>query len=219
LSESLADDDSEVNLVVFTRNFERLVNVFLFLIFGWGSWLALQERLEAGITVVEASFIAQNMVFCAVLLARSSRREMSTSIVGQLLAIAAFFSGMGFLKLSTEAQGSAAAVGQALIVAANLLAVVSLATLGRSFGILIARRKLKTSGVYGLVRHPMYLSDLTLRLGYVLLHPGLAVVILLLISIVLYGGRASWEEKFLRTNPDYVAYAQKVRWRFIPWIY
>jgi protein-S-isoprenylcysteine O-methyltransferase Ste14 len=65
----------------------------------------------------------------------------------------------------------------------------------------------------------MYLSDLTLRLGYVLLHPGLAVFLLLLLSILLYGGRASWEEKFLVQNADYEAYAQKVRWRFIPWLY
>ncbi|MDR1658570.1 MAG: hypothetical protein LBT47_13665 [Deltaproteobacteria bacterium] len=204
---------------VITRQSERLLNVLLFLIFGWGSWLALDSRLQAGLTIAEVSFIAQNLVFCTVLLLRSSQRELSSSFIGQGLALGAFFSGMGFLKLSIQAAGPLAVVGQGLIVAANLLAVVSLATLGRSFGILIARRKLKISGIYGLVRHPMYLSDLMLRLGYVLMHPGMAVGLLLVLSIVLYCGRARWEEKFLSCNADYVAYAKKVRWRFIPWIY
>jgi protein-S-isoprenylcysteine O-methyltransferase Ste14 len=198
---------------------ERLLNVMLFIFFGWGAVWGLRERLAAGLSLVDISFVLQNFVFCLVILLRSPRREMSPSMAGQLWALLAFFSGLAFINLAIAAPGPLAPAGRVIMILANILAVISLITLGRSFGILIARRELKTRGLYGLVRHPMYLSDILLRIGYSLIHPGAVIFALSAGSILLYMARAHWEEKFLGQRPDYVQYAQKVRFRFLPWIY
>jgi protein-S-isoprenylcysteine O-methyltransferase Ste14 len=179
----------------------------------------LEKRLVGGLSAVEISFTAQNVVFCLVILLRNTEREMSRSIAGQFFALAAFFSGLAFLNLSSETTGATAVPGRVVMIMANLLAVASMLNLGGSFGVLIARRKIKTRGLYGLVRHPMYLSDVTSRLGFSLVHPSVAVFSLSLLSALLYGARAAWEERFLGQGEDYRSYAQKVRWRFIPWVY
>jgi protein-S-isoprenylcysteine O-methyltransferase Ste14 len=202
-----------------TRTQEQLINVLLFIFFGWGTCLGLRDRLGGGLSLVDISFLAQNAVFCLVILLRSPDREMSRSWAGQLLALAAFFSGMAFLNYPLDEPGITAGVGQAVVISANILAVTSLVTLGKSFGILIARRKIKTRGLYGIVRHPMYFSDILLRLGFFLVHPSLYVTLLVIVSIFLYLGRALWEEKFLSQNADYQQYCLKVRWRFMPGLF
>jgi protein-S-isoprenylcysteine O-methyltransferase Ste14 len=65
----------------------------------------------------------------------------------------------------------------------------------------------------------MYLSDILLRVGFFLIHPGAAILLLTVLSGLLFAARAVWEEKFLAQREDYRLYAQKVRWRFLPGIY
>jgi protein-S-isoprenylcysteine O-methyltransferase Ste14 len=198
---------------------ERLLNLLLFVLFGWGFVLGLGRRLVTGLTAVDVSFILQNAVFCLVILLRRPEREMSRSLFGQFLALAAFFSGMAFMTVDPAEPGPAAGPGRAVMVAANVLAAAALVNLGRSFGILIAIRRLKTGGLYGLVRHPMYFSDILLRLGFLLVRPSPGVAVLCLASVLLYAGRALWEEKFLSLRDDYALYMKKVRWRFVPFVF
>ena len=75
------------------------------------------------------------------------------------------------------------------------------------------------SGVYGLVRHPIYLANLlmvggaTLWLGS---YAGLWGFAVLLIFTI---GRIAIEETHLRANfPEYADYARKVRGRLIPFV-
>jgi protein-S-isoprenylcysteine O-methyltransferase Ste14 len=201
------------------RTFGLALNVFLFLFFSLGSYSALKERLDCGLTPVEISFIVQNFVFCLIILIRNPVGEISRSLNGQLIALAAFFSGLAFLGRSFENEGLWADLGRVVVILANLLAVVSLLTLKDSFAILIARRDLKCRGVYAVVRHPMYLSDILIRLGFFLVYPSIDVLILVLATALFYVVRALWEEKFLMGYDDYLAYSQKVRYRFIPWIF
>ena len=53
----------------------------------------------------------------------------------------------------------------------SLIALASLGTLGRSFGIVAANRGVKTRGPYRLVRHPAYFGYLMSYLGYVAENP------------------------------------------------
>jgi protein-S-isoprenylcysteine O-methyltransferase Ste14 len=203
----------------FSRKEERLLNVLLCLFFAWGVVWAWPERSAHGFGPYEISLTAQNTVFCLVILLRRTERELSFSVIGQFLASAAFFSGLVFLRFIGEESGASADFGRILMIAANVLAVGALLNLGRSFGILIARRRLKTRVLYGIVRHPMYLSDITLRLGYCLVYPSAGIFALAVLSAALYAARAAWEEKFLSQREDYRLYCQKVRWRFIPFVY
>ncbi len=75
------------------------------------------------------------------------------------------------------------------------------------------------SAVIQIVRHPIYLSALLLRLGYVLKNPSLYNVALLLVVAVLYDRRAKYEEDILSHDHSYAEYRQQVRYRFVPGIY
>ena len=91
--------------------------------------------------------------------------------------------------------------------------------LGRSFGILIALRTVKTNGLYSLVRHPMYGTDILLRIGFVVGHFNLFTIFLFVISTGAYIARAMLEEQFLLQDEAYQEYVRRVKYRFIPFVF
>jgi protein-S-isoprenylcysteine O-methyltransferase Ste14 len=78
---------------------------------------------------------------------------------------------------------------------------------------------LKTTGVYGLVRHPIYLGWLLLVFGA----PAMTAtrLVFAVISSAYLAIAVPWEERGLLDafGGDYRAYQQKVRWRIVPGIY
>jgi protein-S-isoprenylcysteine O-methyltransferase Ste14 len=91
------------------------------------------------------------------------------------------------------------------------------AVLGRCFGILPDVRGLVTRGPYRLVRHPLYLGELTAVLGVVLgsrdpLWAGLTWLFCVGLQLV----RTGYEERNIRAEfPEYDAYAARTK-RLIP---
>lgn len=207
-----------MNLVLGAR--ERWLNIALFLLFAAGTLHALREAAVHGnIGWVDLSFAAQNAVFCAMLLSRKPAGAVDGSLLHQGVALAAFFSGLLFLDAPLAGSDFMHHTGQTLVVAANILAVVCLVSLGRSFGILIALREVRTAGIYAGIRHPMYASDLLLRLGYLVAHPSLKLCPLFLLCCGLYSWRALLEERFLSRDPSYAEYMRRVPYRFVPGIF
>ena len=80
-----------------------------------------------------------------------------------------------------------------------------------------AGQRLVTTGLYGLVRHPMYVGGLVMMLGTPLAldsYWGLAVLVP---SAVVLGARIVDEERMLTEQlPGYREYRQRVRYRLIP---
>jgi protein-S-isoprenylcysteine O-methyltransferase Ste14 len=168
---------------------------------------------------VEATLALQSTVGLGVILLRSPAKAVSTDVRHQLVAIICFCSAAWFMKdpITESAALLASAKGTALL--ANVVGLISIVNLGKSFGILVALRKVKTNGLYGIVRHPMYLTDILARVGMVLQVPTAANVALGIITSALYVQRARFEEEFLAQDPAYRDYMQRVRYRFIPGIY
>jgi protein-S-isoprenylcysteine O-methyltransferase Ste14 len=77
----------------------------------------------------------------------------------------AFFSGAAFMGQASSGPPMARTISEILMVVSSLLGIVTLVALGKSFGILIAVREVKSSGIYSIVRHPMYATDILLRIG------------------------------------------------------
>ncbi len=103
-----------------------------------------------------------------------------------------------------------------------VLGLVSSRRLGRNltpFPKPVERGELVESGVYGLVRHPIYLSVLLAACGWALWRhslPGLGLCALLLLF---FDAKARHEEQWLRaTYPDYAAYQRRVK-KLLPWLY
>ncbi len=74
-------------------------------------------------------------------------------------------------------------------------------------------------GVYAIVRHPLYASQLFAALGYVIYQLSVSHLLLLVIGFLFFDYKAGKEERWLtERHPEYADYARRVR-KFIPWIY
>ena len=76
------------------------------------------------------------------------------------------------------------------------------------------------TGLYGIVRHPMYSATILLFLSMPLILRSLLSLIVLLVYPAIIIMRLRSEEAFLAENlAGYREYMQKVRWRLIPFIF
>jgi protein-S-isoprenylcysteine O-methyltransferase Ste14 len=91
--------------------------------------------------------------------------------------------------------------------------------LGRSFGLLPANRGIVTSGPYALVRHPMYLGYFLNHVGFLLSAFSLRNLVVYVILYLLQVIRIHAEERKLLEDAEYKAYAQRVRWRALPFVF
>ena len=76
------------------------------------------------------------------------------------------------------------------------------------------------TGLYAIVRHPMYSATLLLFLSMPLILRSAAAFVVFLAYPLIIAKRIRSEEAFLRKNlPGYVEYQKKVRWRLIPFVW
>ena len=77
-----------------------------------------------------------------------------------------------------------------------------------------------STGLYGIVRHPMYTATLLLFLSMPLILGSLLSFLVFLAYPVIIAKRIRNEEALLKADlPGYAAYRQTVRWRLIPFIW
>lgn len=109
--------------------------------------------------------------------------------------------------------------GSVLVVSGTVLALVSLAYLGRCFGVFPEARGLVTRGPYAYVRHPMYLAEITGALGGGLPTLSAYTALIFALFVALQYCRAVYEERALRAVfPEYADYA-RCTWRIVPGIH
>jgi protein-S-isoprenylcysteine O-methyltransferase Ste14 len=158
---------------------------------------------------------AQELLIAALLLARRSSRAVSRRWSDRLVAAAALLVPLG-LHAPGVAAGSVTAV---LEVAGLLLALLASATLGRNLGILPAVRGLTTSGVYAVVRHPMYAAYILLFIAYATGAPSARNATVAVAGCALLVVRLRTEETMLGRQADYQEYCRRVPWRLLPGCY
>lgn len=135
----------------------------------------------------------------------SSRPLSFIVILGAILPFAARPSGRVLWEGGLWLGAAGAAVA--------LLAAVSL---GEHFGIAPANRGTVSRGPYGVVRHPMAASFVLLSAGYLLVQYSAWNAAVLGVSAVVALASAVVEERLLRKDAEYLAYAARVRFRFVP---
>lgn len=100
-----------------------------------------------------------------------------------------------------------------------LMQIGAKASLGFSFGLAPANRGIKRQGAYRFVRHPIYASYLVAHIGFILSFFSVFNLLVLCFNWTCQIIRIFEEEKILKQDAAYVAYAQQVRWRLIPGIF
>ena len=186
--------------------------VCLFLFFAWANfshWRSTGEASGLGITVVEAWVAALFVV-------RRQTEELSRR---RLAWIAAPIGTFAMLLARPGGSGLPHWLCETVQLSGVLVAFLSLATLGRSFGIVAANRGVKTRGPYQWVRHPAYAGYLICYLGYVAENPSVLNVALLLLSTSFQLIRMNEEERVLLLNRTYRSYREAVRYRLVPFLY
>ncbi|WP_426318579.1 methyltransferase family protein [Pseudoduganella sp. R-43] len=160
-------------------------------------------------------FVASETLVAALFMLRSEPAAVSHSPLDWALAIAStgapfFFapSGEGLLPAA-----------RALIVAGVLLQICGLLSLNRSFGLVAARRQIKTTGLYRWIRHPLYASYLLSYVGYVLSNSSLGNAVTCLLASMLLLARLVREERFLSRDSEYLLYMRRVKYRILPMVF
>jgi protein-S-isoprenylcysteine O-methyltransferase Ste14 len=92
-------------------------------------------------------------------------------------------------------------------------------SLGRSFGLMPANRGIVSTGLYRLVRHPIYLGYLVTHVAYFVANPSAWNLLILVTADTALLARAVCEEKTLARDARYRDYQNLVRWRVLPGIF
>lgn len=200
---------------------QRRLDIYLFLnvagYFAWQAWIVVSEnRLD----FIEGVFIVHNTILCLCFLLRSPARAIQTKVWHQAVAVCAFYSGVFFMGPAITESLPLLQLSWWLIFIGMLIGIVSLLQLGKSFGVLIAVREVRTAGLYAFIRHPMYLSDIVMRLGYLCSHLSWPTTLLFTASTACYVVRAMLEEGFIAEQDRvYADYMRRVRYRFLPGVF
>lgn len=102
------------------------------------------------------------------------------------------------------------------LITANIISDITVAYLRSSFSVLPARRSIKEGWLYRIVRHPIYAIYIIADICYVSLVPSIRNGAIAAIGMASFYIRARLEESLLMNDSSYVAYAQRVRYRFFP---
>ncbi|WP_426338725.1 methyltransferase family protein [Pseudoduganella sp. S-14] len=160
-------------------------------------------------------FVASETLVAALFMLRSEPAAVSHSPLDWALAIASTGAPF-FFAPSGEGLLPAARV---LIVAGVLLQIGGLLSLNRSFGLVAARRQIKTTGLYRWIRHPLYASYLLSYAGYVLSNSSLGNAVTCLLASLLLLARLAREESFLSRDSEYLLYMRRVKYRILPMVF
>ncbi|HWG78804.1 MAG TPA: isoprenylcysteine carboxylmethyltransferase family protein [Stellaceae bacterium] len=106
-----------------------------------------------------------------------------------------------------------------MILFGNVLALLVLNRLGKSFSVMAEARRLVTDGPYRIVRHPLYATEGIAIIGIFLPYLSVQAALLFALQVALQLIRMHYEEQVLRrTFPEYADYARHTR-RLIPGVW
>jgi protein-S-isoprenylcysteine O-methyltransferase Ste14 len=193
--------------------FVNVALAFIYLAFA-GAHLTFGMRTGEWPTV--APIVAQESLLVMLFLTRRRSTAVSTHGIEWVTSFIGTF--LPLLFRPTDPPG-AIAVGVPLQVAGLLLVLLAVSSLGRSFGVIPAHRGIKTAGLYGFVRHPLYTAHLVSYVGYAISNPSTFNLSIFATTMVALNMRAVFEERLLSRDPIYSDYTRRVPWRFLPHLY
>jgi protein-S-isoprenylcysteine O-methyltransferase Ste14 len=100
-----------------------------------------------------------------------------------------------------------------------LVVIIGKLSLGRSFGLMPANRGVVSTGLYRVVRHPIYMGYLVTHAAFCVANPTIGNLVILLAADIALLVRAVCEEQTLAKDAAYRDYQQIVRWRVLPGVF
>lgn len=171
------------------------------------------EHFADAVTLSSSGMLIVNGLILGLFL---GRREAKTETTSPALWSLAYAGTMLTLLMRPSMPPGRSIVGAAVELAGLAMLAAALLSLRRSFAVVPANHGVREGGFYRLVRHPVYVSEMTLLLGVLIANPTSRNTTIWLIECGLQFARALAEERHLSADPSYLAYCKRVRYRFIP---
>lgn len=146
---------------------------------------------------------------------RKTPVSVSGNFADWLLAIVGTFAPLFLLPAASEGLR----LGEIVLVPGMILQILAVLSLNRSFGLVAAKREIKTGGLYRFVRHPLYASYVLIMIGYVAGNVSSRNMVIGLVTIACHILRMIREERHLARDTAYADYMKRVRYRLIPLMY
>lgn len=172
-----------------------------------------QQHIRLG----EIIYLVQTLVLIGTMIFRRTPVRITTNPYYWVVAFMASYWGLFILGMEQP--------GRLLITSWVLLPIYPLGvfmdiwgrlSLGRNIGVLPAQRELVDRGAYRWVRHPIYTAAFLVIIAGILTSYSLQNLLLYSLGVFWFVARTFAEEEFLRKDPAYSAYMDRVRWRWFP---
>jgi protein-S-isoprenylcysteine O-methyltransferase Ste14 len=163
---------------------------------------------------VNALFLISETFVVAMIACRQSTTRISVRPTDWLVGF-----GGTFLPLVVRDGTGAGVGGGVLMLMGFVVSVGAQLSLRRSLGVVAANRGVKTSGLYGIVRHPMYLGYFCTQIGFSLANPTGWNAGILALCLACQVCRIHAEERLLSDDLEYQAFKRRVHYRLVPRIY
>ncbi len=174
------------------------------------------HALKAG-SLANVFFVIDQAILVGIFLTRRRTNTTSTRVSDWI--VATIGSWLPLALRPHETGGLIQNIGVSVQIIGLTIVIVSLLSLGRSFGVVAANRGLKTGGMYAFVRHPIYLGHAVTVVGFLMTNlwwPNLAIYAVAFTGQMM---RIRAEERVLSETSDYQTYKARVRWRLLPGVY
>lgn len=187
--------------------------MILYVFFLYNHLLSIKAGEISSIVLI---FVIMETIVIALLLLRKNPTDRTSEILPIFIAFVGTF--LPLLLIPSQ-QVIDEQIGSIFITIGGILAIASYLSLNTSFGVTPALRSVKTTGLYQIIRHPMYLSYIIIYIGYLHLSFSLLNLTILILLLFCLFFRSFYEEKVLIQSPDYLNYTTKVKYRIIPFVY
>ena len=184
-----------------------LITLFLLLA------LVSYRHFAASRSVCSFSILVLNALFLGLFLSRRPAESETPRLSLWLLSVTG--TALPLLLRPTDGAGFVG-VGVVVQITGVVMVAAGLLSLRRSFAVVPGNRGIRDGGLYRVVRHPIYISELIALLGAVLVSPTLTNWSIWLCECGLQFARARAEEDFLAADPVYRAYRERVPYRLLP---
>lgn len=148
-------------------------------------------------------------------------KHLDKYVLVQIIIILAILFSTPFGRINLHTTGLVA--GIALLCSGAIILILASKELGAAFAPQVSpvqNGKLVTSGVYSIVRHPMYSGIIVMNLGWFLLWGSLFALIFSILLGFLFAFKSEKEEILLsKKYQNYADYKARVNNKFIPYIY
>ena len=198
----------------------RLPLTLLAAYFLWREWEALESARDLLRIVVHVATMLFLVLIAGFTLAR--RRPVRRSVgpwprFAALAGLLLLYTLMLLPRAAPDPRWDAPALG--LLLFGQFFCVVALLQLGRSLSVMPEARRLVTAGLYGRIRHPLYLAEAIATLGVLLQFRSIEALLLVVLQFCIQLWRMREEEKVLEAAfPEYGQYRSRTA-RLIPGVY